>query len=99
MTLMRRLAAGAAVTTLALASVSAVYAQEISGGIAGHLVDETGKPVAGAHVAITYQPTGATVETSTSSDGYFTARNLPVGGPYLVRATATGHPERAIRIP
>ena len=84
--LTRKLIAGAALCALSLAA-SAAYAQEITGGMAGH-VTEDGKPVAGAEVKVTNPANGVTVTTTSGEGGFFTVRNLPPGGPYTVTATA-----------
>ena len=84
--LIRQLAAGVALSALALAATS-VYAQEITGGVAGHIT-ENGKPIAGAQVKVTSVGTGITTTTNSGSDGFYTVRNLPPGGPYKVTATA-----------
>ena len=84
--LTRKLIAGAALCALTLAA-SAACAQEITGGMAGH-VTENGKPVAGAEVKVTNPANGVTVSTTSGQDGFFTVRNLPPGGPYTVTATA-----------
>ena len=59
--LTRKLATGVAVGALALALWSgAAVAQEITGGVAGH-VTEDGKPVAGAQVKVTNVATGISI--------------------------------------
>jgi hypothetical protein len=83
--LIRKLAAGAALSALALAA-NAAYAQEITGGVAGH-VTENGKPVGGAQVQVRNNGTGITVSTVSGPDGFYTVRNLQPGGPYNVTVT------------
>jgi hypothetical protein len=99
MNLMRRLASGAAVTTLALAAASAVYAQETTGGIRGQITDDSGAPVGGATVTITNEATGATSTTVTNGDGGYDVRALQPGGPYLVSATEGAHAGVKVRVP
>ena len=84
--LIKKLAVGAAIAVLTLAATSA-YAQEITGGVAGH-VTEDGKPAGGAQVQVTNVGTGVTISTTADADGFYTVGNLPVGGPYKVTATA-----------
>ena len=91
MQLMNRLAGGAAIAVLALASASAVYAQETTGAIRGRVTDETGAGLVGASVTITHQPTGSSITTMTGDSGFFTARGLRAGGPYIVSAKAADH--------
>ncbi len=83
----RTLACGAALAVLAFAACGGAYAQEINGAVAGD-VTENGKPVAGAQVDVTNVGTGATISTTSGSDGFYTVRNLPPGGPYTVKVTA-----------
>ncbi|MDB5444244.1 MAG: TonB-dependent receptor [Phenylobacterium sp.] len=90
MILMKRLAAGAAMSALMCAASSAVYAQEITGGVAGTVRDAAGKPAAGAAIAVSDSNTGQTVSTVSSGDGFYTVRNLPVGGDFTVKATLGG---------
>src|SRR5215217_1536690 len=88
MNLMNRLAGGAAVTVLALAAASAVYAQETSGSIRGRVTDEAGAPLSGATITVRHEPTGTTAASVTNADGSFYARGLRVGGPYTVTASS-----------
>ena len=83
-----KLAGGAALLVLAMASANAVYAQETTGALRGQVTDASGVGVAGATVVVTYGPTNAAVTTMTGGDGFFTVRGLRVGGPYSVRATS-----------
>jgi len=84
--LTRTLAAGVALGALMFAATGA-YAQEITGGVAGH-VTENGKPVDGAKVSVTNIGTGVTASATTTGDGFYTVRNLQPGGPYTVTITA-----------
>ncbi|MDQ0466506.1 outer membrane receptor for ferrienterochelin and colicin [Caulobacter ginsengisoli] len=88
---MNRLAGGAALSVLALAMSTAVYAQETTGGVRGQITDDAGAPVAGATVTITHVPTGSVQTTMSGDNGFFSARGLRVGGPYTISATAPGH--------
>lgn len=92
---MRKLAAGAAFTALLCGMSSAVYAQETTSAIRGQVTDGSGGPLAGATVTITHVPTGTTVTTVTSDDGFYSTRGLRVGGPYTVKATSGGATESA----
>ena len=86
--LIRKLAAGAALSVLALAATSAAYAQEITGGVAGQ-VTENGKPAANATVTVTNVGNGVSTTVTTGGDGFYTVRNLQPGGPYKVTVVAT----------
>jgi hypothetical protein len=94
---MKRLAGGAALTVLALAASSAVYAQETTSAIRGSVTDN-GAPVAGATVTITHKPTGTVATTMTSADGVYLARGLRVGGPYSISVVAPGQPANVTEI-
>ena len=88
MQFMNRLAGGAAIAVLALASASAVYAQETTGSIRGRVTDEAGSPISNATVVVRHEPTGTTATVMTNAEGSFNTRGLRVGGPYTVSASA-----------
>lgn len=96
MTLLQRLAAGAAISTLALASATAVYAQQTTASVSGVAVDDQDKPIANATVTITHVPTGTKSTVVTDSNGGFTFGGLRVGGPYRVTASANGFENQVI---
>ena len=98
MILMKRLAGGVALTALACAMSTAVYAQETTSAVRGQVTDEAGAPVANATVTITHVPTGSTATSVTGPDGNYSARGLRVGGPYRVNATATGYERGQVTI-
>lgn len=64
-------------------------AQQITSGIEGKVVTDTGESIVGATVAITDTRTGQTRTIRTSNDGFFRAETLTTGGPYTITATAT----------
>lgn len=70
---------------------TAVQAQQITSGVEGTVVDDSGNPVAGATVVVTDTRTGAARTLTTGSSGEFNATNLTVGGPYTVSASAGGY--------
>ncbi|MFI4975750.1 MAG: TonB-dependent receptor domain-containing protein [Caulobacterales bacterium] len=84
----RKLAVGVALSALVLAASTATRAQEISGAVAGQVI-ENGKPAGGVKVVVTNTATGVSQTTTSTDDGFYTVRNLPVGGPYTVKATAS----------
>jgi outer membrane receptor protein involved in Fe transport len=83
---MKRLAAGSALAVLALASTTAVYAQETTAALHG-VVSADGVAIPNASVTVTHTPSGTRMTTATSADGSFDARGLRVGGPYTVTVT------------
>ena len=97
--LMKKLVAGAATTVLALSAISGLaHAQEITGGINGEITDDAGHPLAGVKVQVTYAPTHTTLTATTSKEGYFSVRNLQVGGPYSVTASDATHPAKSLQV-
>ena len=81
--LLRKLAAGAALSVLALAATNA-FSQEITGAVAGQ-VTENGKPVGGAQVVVTNPANGQSVSANTGDDGFYTVRNLRRADPTTSR--------------
>lgn len=65
-----------------------VAAQQITSGIEGKVVSDTGESIVGASVAITDTRTGQTRTITTGNDGFFRAETLTTGGPYTITATA-----------
>ena len=97
--LMKKLVAGAATTALALALSTAVaHAQETTGGITGAITDDAGHGLAGVTVKVTYVPTHSTSTVTTGKDGFFSVRNLPVGGPYQVAAADSAHSTKTVEV-
>ncbi|SJM65994.1 Oar-like outer membrane protein protein, OmpA family [Brevundimonas diminuta 3F5N] len=87
----RNLAYGVSAAAILLATSSAAFAQETTGGIRGVITDASGAPMANATVVVTHVPSGTSTTTVTGADGGYVARNLRVGGPYVVTAlTAQG---------
>ena len=96
MRLIQRLAAGAALSALACARSSAVYAQETSSSVHG-TVTSGGVAVEGATVVLLHTPSGTRLTTATGAGGVFDARGLRVGGPYTITATAPGAPSKVLK--
>jgi hypothetical protein len=86
--LIKKLSCGVSLAAIALASATAVYAQETTGGIRGQVFDASGAPVSGASVTVVHAPSGTSATTMTDANGGFNARNLRVGGPYSVSVTS-----------
>ena len=95
---MKRLAGGAALTVLAMASASAVYAQETTGSIGGRVTGPNGAPLGNVAVVVTHVPSNTKVTTVTSADGYYAARNLRVGGPYTVAVSDPAHHGKVVDV-
>ena len=92
---MKRLAAGSAFAVLALASASAVHAQETTSAMRG-TVSADGAPVAGAAVTIVHVPSGTRATTVSEANGAFDARGLRVGGPYEITVQSASREPRTI---
>jgi outer membrane receptor protein involved in Fe transport len=84
------LAAGIAALSIASFGATSAYAQQITTGIEGEVVDDSGNPIGGAEVIITDTRTGAARTITTGADGKFSATNLVTGGPYTISANASG---------
>lgn len=85
----RNLAYGASTVAIMLSASTAVFAQETTGGIRGVVTDAAGAPVANAEVTVTHVPSGTSSITATDQVGAYSARNLRVGGPYIVTVNST----------
>ncbi len=97
MSIMRKLAAGAATTVLAACLFAgAANAQETSGGLNGAITDGAGKAVANAQVTVTYLPRNEVRHLTTNASGEFTLRNLEPGGPYSITASDSSHEAKTL---
>lgn len=85
------LATGAAALALVPAIVSVAHAQETTSAVRGQVVDQNGAAVSGATVIVLHVPTGSASTYNTTDAGTFSARNLRVGGPYQIMASAPGY--------
>lgn len=81
----------AVVTALALTLSPSALAQLTSAGMSGLVRSTTGAPVAGANVTAVFGPTNATFTAVTNAEGRYNFRNIIVGGPYTITATADGY--------
>jgi outer membrane receptor protein involved in Fe transport len=69
-------------------------AQTTQASIIGIITDENKKPVHGASVQLYNESTGFTTATLTNSKGEYIFKELPLGGPYTVKATFVGYGEQ-----
>lgn len=83
------------VAAVALIAPAAAMAQETTSTIRG-TVTSNGAPVAGATVEVVNVPSGTRQNTSTDSNGSFTATGLRPGGPYSVTVRAPGYTDTTI---
>ncbi|WP_310542458.1 TonB-dependent receptor [Phenylobacterium sp.] len=96
MTSMKRLAGGAALSALALAMSSAVYAQDTTSAVRGQLTGDDGSIVRNASVTLVHTPSGTRSVTAPNTDGVFDARGLRIGGPYSITVTAPGYETKTL---
>lgn len=83
----------ASVVSLSAATMVAApaAAQQITSGIEGQVVNESGAAIPGATVTITDTRTGQSRTLNTDTDGSFRASSLVPGGPYTVTAAASDY--------
>ena len=60
------------------------FAQETTSTIRGVVTSTTGVAVEGASVSVIHEPSGSVSSQTTNEQGIFLARNLRVGGPYVI---------------
>jgi outer membrane receptor protein involved in Fe transport len=69
-------------------------AQTTQASIIGVITDENKKPVHGASVQLYNESTGFTTATLTNAKGEYIFKELPLGGPYTIKATFVGYGEQ-----
>ena len=69
-------------------------AQTTQASIVGIITDENKKPVQGATVQLLNESTGFTTATLTNAKGEYIFKELPLGGPYTIKATSVGYGEQ-----
>lgn len=79
-----------AVFLLCFSVTNTAWAQTTQASISGIVTDEQKKPIPGASVQIRNNATGFTTRTSTNAQGEYTFKELPLGGPYTVKAVYIG---------
>ncbi len=89
--LVKLLLAAVSVAAL-LASTPSALAQGITtAALTGIVTDNQGKPIAGASVTVTHEPSGTRLNTTTRASGQYDVAGMRVGGPYIVTASAVDH--------
>lgn len=79
-----RLLAPVLLALMAFMHVPQAWAQETSSGLRGQVIDQNGDPVTTGTILVVHEPTGTSRRLTTNDRGQFSARGLPVGGPYTV---------------
>ncbi|WP_316826653.1 TonB-dependent receptor [Pedobacter miscanthi] len=83
-----------AVLLLLCCTYNAALAQTTQASISGIITDQQKKPIPGVSVQIRNNSTGFTTKTSTNAQGEYTFKELPLGGPYSVKAIYVGFGEQ-----
>ncbi|WP_443945649.1 carboxypeptidase-like regulatory domain-containing protein [Pedobacter sp. AW1-32] len=68
--------------------------QTTQASISGIIRDETKQAVPGVSVQVKNESTGFTTKTATNAKGEYTFKELPLGGPYSVKALYVGYGEQ-----
>ncbi|MFW0715000.1 carboxypeptidase regulatory-like domain-containing protein [Pedobacter sp. N23S346] len=75
-------------------ATNSAMAQTTQASISGIVTDDQKKPVPGVSIQIKNNSTGFTTRTSTNAQGEYTFKELPLGGPYTVKAVYIGYSEQ-----
>ncbi|MFD2285607.1 TonB-dependent receptor [Pedobacter petrophilus] len=76
-------------------ATNSAIAQTTQASISGIVTDDQKKPIPGVSIQIKNNSTGFTTRTSTNGQGEYTFKELPLGGPYTVKAVYVGFGEQA----
>ena len=76
---------------LILFCISGLHAQVTSGSMGGIVQDNNGEALIGATVVATHVPTGTEYGVVTQEGGFYTMKNMKVGGPYSVVVSYLGY--------
>lgn len=83
-----------AVMLLFCYATNSALAQTTQASISGIITDQQKKAIPGVSVQIKNNSTGFTTKTSTNAQGEYTFKELPLGGPYSVKAVYVGFGEQ-----
>jgi hypothetical protein len=83
-------------TLLFVGTISQTTAQTTQTSIVGLVLDNGKTPLPGATVQLRNESTGFTTGTVTNAKGEYLVKELPLGGPYTVRATYVGFGEQKL---
>jgi hypothetical protein len=79
------------VAVMALVAATTATAQSTTASLSGFVMDNEGKPLAGAAVVATHTPTETVYGTITDANGAYHLQGLRVGGPYIVEFSFVGY--------
>lgn len=80
-----------AVLMLCFCVSNSLKAQTTQASISGIVTDEKKQPIPGVSVQVRNNSTGFTTRTSTNAQGEYTFKELPLGGPYSIKALYVGY--------
>ena len=83
-----------AVLLLCFCVTSSLRAQTTQASISGIITDEKKQPIPGVSVQVRNTSTGFTTKTATNGQGEYTFKELPLGGPYSIKALYMGYGEQ-----
>lgn len=75
-----------------------VLAQTTQASIFGVITDQEKKPIPGASVQVRNNSTGFTTKTLTDKEGKYTFKELPLGGPYVVKVMFMGFGDQTMNV-
>jgi hypothetical protein len=81
---------------LFLISTPTLFGQTTQASITGKVLTSEQAPQAGATVSVRNESTGFVASTMTNDKGDYTFKELPLGGPYTVKATYVGYGEQKV---
>ncbi|MGF7214204.1 hypothetical protein GGR92_000344 [Spirosoma lacussanchae] len=81
---------------LTAVGIGNITAQTTQTSIAGTVLENGKTPLPGATVVVRNEATGFSVGTVTNAKGEYLFKELPLGGPYTVRATFVGYGEQRL---
>ncbi len=79
---------------IAIFTGNRLTAQTTQASIIGIITDDNKKPVQGATVQLYNESTGFTTATLTNAKGEYIFKELPLGGPYTIKASFVGYGEQ-----
>ncbi len=75
-------------------SITKALAQSTNASLYGKVSDEMGESLPGATIIVKNESTGFQTGTVTNAEGKFTFNQLPLGGPYTVKASFVGYADK-----
>ncbi|MBV7440260.1 TonB-dependent receptor [Weeksellaceae bacterium TAE3-ERU29] len=83
-------------TVLAVSCSTLAFSQVTTSDLQGKVTDKDNFPVSGALINIVHVSTGKVFNAETNSNGNFSTKNLPAGGPYTITVTDARYPEKTV---